>query len=96
MTAPLVVLDRGHAGKPANPGDRGASSQHGDRVYREALLTPLYLLALEEALIAGGCDVLPVSSATSAISSIRSISPGSGACPILILHCPSPWSNSRE
>jgi hypothetical protein len=62
MTAPLVILDRGHAGKPANPADRGAASQHGDRVFREAMLTPLYLLALEEVLIAGGCEVLPVSS----------------------------------
>jgi N-acetylmuramoyl-L-alanine amidase len=62
VTAPLVVLDRGHAGKPANLEDRGASAEHEGVRYVEALLTPLYLLAMEEVLLGAGCRVLPVSS----------------------------------
>lgn len=66
MTTPLIILDRQHAGKPGNRGDRGATTDldgngRVDQWEREALLTPRYLLVAEEILLAAGLDVICLS-----------------------------------
>jgi len=66
----LAILDRQHSGKPGSQvTDRGAGADlDGDgRVdvhEREALLTPRYLLGIEEQLLAAGADVIPISDGT--------------------------------
>jgi hypothetical protein len=76
VNGPLVVLDRQHAGKPGNRGDRGATADlDGDnRVAqweREALLTPRYLLHAEALLLDAGCDVICLSDGTYAERAAR-------------------------
>ena len=66
MTPPLIILDRQHAGKPGHPGDRGAwedldGDTRRDQWEAEAQLTPYYLLAAEECLLAAGVDVISIS-----------------------------------
>ncbi len=66
MPAPLVILDRQHAGKPGNRADRGALADlDGDgrahRWEREAMLTPRYLLHAEQRLLDLDIDVIVMS-----------------------------------
>ena len=63
----VIYLDRQHSGKPGRRvGDRGATADlDGDGVKevndREAMLTPVYLLACEERLLEFGHAVIPIS-----------------------------------
>ena len=56
MTAPLVVLDRQHIGKPSRPLDLGAEREG----LAEAVLVRRYLATAEDVLRAGGCVVVPM------------------------------------
>jgi len=53
----IAYLDRQHAGKPFAMGDRGADCNG----HVEAMLTPIYLLAIERRLLSLGHDVVTLS-----------------------------------
>jgi N-acetylmuramoyl-L-alanine amidase len=64
-----VILDRQHAGQVRRPDDRGAAADlDGDHVIgqheREAMITPLYILAAEARLIMLGHEVIVISDGT--------------------------------